>query len=302
MPPPYLSRTRHELSAFIRQRRAQLQPESFGFDSRKNRRTKGLRREEVAAIAGVGLTWYTWFEQGRDIGVSASFLDNVAGALRLNPSERSYLYFLADRPLATRSAGEDASQVEPSLMRLTDGLGTRPAYVKNFLWDVLYWNGAASFVFGDFSQIPAGDRNIAWLTFTNSRLRRTMVDWENDARRLMARLRADFARSAGDERFRQLIDRLNEHSADFRRIWQMQAVLETGAGARLVNVEGIGTVNFDFIVCKIGETDQLKLVIYAAQPDKPNRETFLQSCAQWISLQRGRRRQDGDAVAKLGAN
>ena len=186
MPPAYLSRTRHELSAFVRQRRAQLLPESYGLDSRKIRRTKGLRREEVAAIAGVGLTWYTWFEQGRDIGVSASFLDNVACALRLNPSERSYLYFLADQPLVTRSAGEDAFQLEPSLVRLTDGLGLRPAYVKNFLWDVLYWNGASTFVFGDFSQIPAEDRNIAWLTFTDSRLRRTMVDWENDARRLMA--------------------------------------------------------------------------------------------------------------------
>lgn len=270
----------------MRQRRAQLQPESFGFDSRTNRRTKGLRREEVAAIAGVGLTWYTWFEQGRDIGVSASFLDNVARALRLNPSERSYLYFLADQPLATRSAGEDASLIEPSLVRLTDGLGLRPAYVKNFLWDVLYWNRAASFVFGDFSQIPAEDRNIAWLTFTDSRLRRTMVDWESDARRLMARLRADFARSAGDERFGRLIDRLTEHSADFRHIWETQAVLETSAGARLVNVQGIGTVSFDFIVCKIGETDQRKLVIYAAQPDKPNRGVFLKHCTRWIDSRR----------------
>ena len=164
-------------------------------------------------------------------------------------------------------------------MRLTDALETRPAYVKNFLWDVLYWNRAASFVFGDFADIPVEDRNIAWLSFTDSRLRRTMANWEQDARRLVARIRADYARSAGDQRFRHLIDRLIEGSADFRRIWETQAVLETGAGVRLVDVEGIGTVSFDYIVCKIGETDQAKLVIYAAQPDAPNTADFLDKCA-----------------------
>lgn len=282
MPPAHLARNRHDLSAYVRQRRAQLLPEEFGLTSGPNRRTKGLRREEVAAIAGVGLTWYTWFEQGRDIRVSAAFLDNVAGALRLNPSERSYLYFLAGQPLASRSAGADAFRLEPSLMRLTDGLEPRPAYVKNLLWDVLHWNRAAGFVFGDFAVVPAEDRNIAWLAFTDSRLRRTMADWEQDARRLVARLRADYARSAGDPRFRRLIDRLTEGSADFRRIWETQAVLETGAGVRHVEVEGVGAVHFDYIVCKIGETDQTKLVIYAAQPDTVTGAAFLDRYAEWI--------------------
>ena len=291
MPPAYLARNRHDLSAYVRQRRAVLQPEEFGLTSGPNRRTKGLRREEVAAIAGVGLTWYTWFEQGRDIRVSPAFLDNISRALRLNPSERSYLYFLAGQPLASRSAGEDASRLEASLMRLTDGLEPRPAYVKNFLWDVLYWNRAASFVFGDFAAVPPEDRNIAWLAFTDSRMRRTMADWEQDARRLVARLRADYARSAGDPRFRSLIDRLTEGSADFRRIWDAQAVLETGAGVRHVDVERIGTVSFDYIVCKIGETDQTKLVIYAAQPDTPNGAAFLQSCERWMKAKARAERQ-----------
>jgi len=284
MPKPYLSRTRDELSAFVRQRRAQLSPEQFGLSSGPNRRTKGLRREEVAAIAGIGLTWYTWFEQGRDITVSSAFLGNVARALRLNASERSYLYFLAGQPLATRSAGEDVFALEPSVMRLTDGLGLRPAYVKNFMWDVLHWNRAAEWVFGDFAAIPFENRNIAWLAFTDSRMRRTMAQWENDARRLVARLRADYAHSAGDLRFRRLIDRLVKDSPDFRRIWEAQDVLETGAGVRLVEVEGIGTVSFDYIVCKIGEVDQTKLVVYAVRPDTHNAEAFLHACAAEAGL------------------
>ena len=282
MPPAYLERNRHDLAAFLRQRRGQLAPEQFGLGAGTHRRTKGLRREEVAALAGVGLTWYTWFEQGRDIKVSAAFLDNVARALLLNPSERSYLYFLAGQPLATRPAGESAFQPEPSLMRLMDGLDLRPAYLKNLLWDVLYWNRAASFVFGDFAGIPPENRNIAWLTFTDSRLRRTMVDWEQDARRLVARIRADYVRSAGDERFRRLIDRLTESSADFRRMWDDQSVLETGTGVRLVDVEEIGTVEFDYLICRIGETEQLKLVIYAAQPDSPRGAVFSDHCAAWM--------------------
>jgi transcriptional regulator with XRE-family HTH domain len=285
MPPANLARKRSDLTAFVRQRRAALRPEEFGFDVGLNRRTAGLRREEIAAIAGVGLTWYTWFEQGRDIKVSAAFLDNVAGALRLDASERSYLYFLADKPLATRSAGEGSYRLEPSLMRLTDGLGTRPAYMKDLRWDLLYWNRAASFVFGDFSEIPAEDRNIAWLTFADGQFRRTMEDWDMDARRLVARLRADYARAAGDALFQRLIDRLLEHSDDFRRIWKTHAVLETGAGTRHVNVEGVGSLEFDYTVCRIGETDQTKLVIYAAQLDQPKAETFLHACSKWIDAQ-----------------
>lgn len=285
MPRASLTRKRSDLTAFVRQRRAALRPEDFGFDVGLNRRTAGLRREEMAAIAGVGLTWYTWFEQGRDIKVSAAFLDNVARGLRLDPSERSYLYFLADKPLATRSAGEQSFRLEPSLVRLTDGLGTRPAYMKNLQWDLLYWNRAASFVFGDFSEIPVEDRNIAWLTFADGQLRHTMEDWDRDARRLVARLRADYARAAGDELFQRLIDRLLENSDDFRRIWQTHAVLETGAGTRHVNIEGFGALEFDYTVCRIGETDQTKLVIYAAQLDQPKAETFQDACSKWIDAQ-----------------
>ena len=281
MSAPYLERTRQELGAFVRQRRGQLRPESFGIEVTPNRRTKGLRREEVAAIAGVGLTWYTWFEQGRDINVSPAFLDSVARGLRLNPSERAYLYFLAERPISRPAPEVEASTIRPSLMQLADALGPRPAYVKNVCWDLLYWNQAATFVFGDFAELPPEDRNIAWLAFSHGPMRHTMADWEGDARRLVARLRADYARSAREPRFQALIDRLLSSSEEFREIWEAQAVLETGAGTRRIKVEGIGVIDFDYTVCKIGESDETKLVVYAIPPEATSLAPFEARFHDW---------------------
>lgn len=285
MPRARFTRKRRDLSAFVRQRRAALRPEDFGFKVGFNRRVMGLRREEVAAIAGVGLTWYTWFEQGRDINVSNTFLENITRALMLNPSERSYLYFLAEKPLAVRNVSKKSFRLEPSLVRLADGLGARPAYIKDLRWDLLYWNRAASFVFGEFSEVPEEDRNIAWLTFADGPFRYTMKQWEQDACRLVARLRADYASAAGDELFQRLIDRLLENSHEFRRIWQTHAVLETAAGTRQVNIKGLGTLEFDYTVCRIGEPNQTKLVIYAVQPEQQKSEAFLEECSKWIGRQ-----------------
>jgi len=285
MPRTRFTRKRSDLSAFVRQRRAALRPEDFGFKDGSNRRVVGLRREEVAAIAGIGLTWYTWFEQGRDINVSTAFLENIARALMLDPSERSYLYFLAEKPLTVRSTDKKCFRLEPSLVRLANGLGARPAYIKDLRWNLLYWNRAASFVFGEFSEVPKEDRNIAWLTFADGPFRYTMENWEQDARRLVARLRADYASTAGDKLFQHLIDRLLESSDDFRRIWKTHAVLETAAGTRQVNIKRFGTLEFDYTVCRIGETNQTKLVIYAAQPGQKKAEAFQNACSKWIARQ-----------------
>jgi len=277
MPQPHLIRNRLGLSEFLRARREQLQPGDFGLPTVGRRHTKGLRREEVAALAGIGLTWYTWFEQGRDIKVSTGFLDNLARALRLNPTERSYLFFLAGHHSSDREA-IDSLSVAPSLRRLIDGLGPRPAYLKNMRWDVLAWNEAARFVFGDFADIPSERRNIVWLTFTDSRFRDSMADWEVDARRLIARFRADYSKVSGDAVLRRMLAELDAESADFRRLWHAHDVYEKGDGMRLVTVGGVGTVDFDYTICKIGEADQIKAVIYVPNPDGVNGARFLDIC------------------------
>ena len=277
MPQPHLIRNRLGLSEFLRARREQLKPGEFGLPTVGRRHTKGLRREEVAALAGIGLTWYTWFEQGRDIRVSSAFLDNLARALRLNPTERSYLFFLAGHHSNEREA-IDSLAVAPSLRRLIEGLGPRPAYLKNMRWDVLAWNDAARFVFGDFADIAPERRNIVWLTFTESRFRGSMADWETDARRLIARFRADYSKISNDGLLRQLLAELEAASADFRRLWHAHDVYEKGDGMRLVAVTGVGVVDFDYTICKIGEADQIKAVIYVPNPDGINGKRFLSAC------------------------
>ena len=211
MPAPYLARNRRELGAFLLGRRQQILPSDVGLPVQGGRRVKGLRREEVASLAGVGLTWYTWFEQGRDINVSPTFLTRVSRALRLNRSEQNYLFFLAGQPVA-RPVPRELEPDWPSagLRRLVDGLVSKPAYLKNVRWDILHWNRAAAFVFGDFGAIDPADRNAILLAFGDSRMRRTMVNWESDARRLVARLRADYTRASDDQSFRALIERLSE--------------------------------------------------------------------------------------------
>src|SRR5690606_1796376 len=137
-----LDRTRIELADFLRRRRESLSPLDVGLPLGKRRRTPGLRREEVAALAGVGLTWYTWLEQGRDINVSSAFLDNIPRVLKLDEPARRHLFLLAHRRPPVRS-GRPWCPLPPLVRRLLDDLARRPAYVLNLHWDVIGWNTAA---------------------------------------------------------------------------------------------------------------------------------------------------------------
>jgi transcriptional regulator with XRE-family HTH domain len=175
MPQRALARNRQELSSFVRRQREQLKPGDVGLPITGRRRTAGLRREEVAALAGVGLTWYTWFEQGRDVNVSAAFLDNVARALHLDAAGRAHLFLLSGQP-APEPAISAPKSVPPGLQDMIDAMRGRPAYVKDARWQILAWNAAARFVFGDFSRIPARERNSLRLAFVDSPFRRAMTN------------------------------------------------------------------------------------------------------------------------------
>src|SRR5262245_7502557 len=186
--------TRRELPAFLRQRRARLSPADFGLPSGKGRRTLGLRREEVAALAGVGLTWYTSLEQGRDIRVSTAFLETLARALKFTGPERAHLFALAQHrlpPLPRRALQHEATQQLQSILDVIDS----PAYARNSRFDVIAWNRANTEMFGDFTSIPQQQRNILWLMFARSYHRRTMPSWEEDARGLVANFRMNFGRA-----------------------------------------------------------------------------------------------------------
>lgn len=210
-----LARTRAELSDFLTRHRKKLTPVDAGLPVAGRRRTPGLRREEVAALAGVGLTWYTWFEQGRDIQVSESFLLKVAKALKLDDAECSHLFLLAHRRPPPPEAYQWPS-VSPLIQQMLDDLMVRPAYVANLRWDVVAWNRSADDLFG-FTRRERSDRNIMRLIFADPPFRQRLPNWRDEAPKLLAQFRHDLATAPDDPAMLTLIDELKKLSPDFRR-------------------------------------------------------------------------------------
>jgi len=220
--------SRQELADFLRIRRARLVPEDAGLATGR-RRTRGLRREEVAAGAGVGLSWYTRLEQGKPIQVSTAFLDNLARTLRLSDAERAHLFVLAQHRLPPLPPATITFEASKALKSMLDAV-SYPAYARNGRFDVVAWNVANTRMFGDFARIPPGERNVLWLMFVRRYHRRAMPNWEADARAVLAKFRMNFAQAAGDAHFTGLVARMNEASADFRRMWLEHDVSDLGEG------------------------------------------------------------------------
>jgi transcriptional regulator with XRE-family HTH domain len=180
--------TRAELSDFLKSRRARIAASSVGLPHRARRRTPGLRREEVADLAGVGVTWYTWLEQGRDIRVSPEVLAGIARALQLEPAERAHLFRLAGHePPASEPA---AAVISPRLQHVLDCWDPFPGHVTGRRRDVLAWNRASELING-WSRLPEDRRNILWFTFQVPSTRRLLLDWEHEAVLSVAALRAE---------------------------------------------------------------------------------------------------------------
>lgn len=257
-------RTRPALSAFLIRHRERLTPADVELPSRGRRRTPGLRREEVAALAGVGLTWYTWFEQGRDIRVSERFLLSVAHALRLDDAECSHLFLLAHNRPPPPEAHQEAS-VTPRIQALIDELAMRPAYVVNLRWDVIAWNTAADDLLG-FSARAPGLRNILRMVFADPDVRRRLPAWRDDAPRLLAQFRYDLAVAPDDASMVALVEDLKALSADFRRWWETPESVQACRGIGCVATAEGGRADFRHETLVVDEHRHLRMVVYFAEP------------------------------------
>jgi len=255
---------RRALSDFVRDRRARTSPDEVGLPPGSRRRTPGLRREEVAQLAGVGVTWYTWFEQGRAIQVSADFLERVCRALRLTQAERQHLYALAQhRPPPHAAPGPLA--VSPILQALLDSL-PNPAYIKTARWDIVAWNAANTALFGDYALIPPAERNSLWMIFADPRWRRMIPDWETGARRVLAKFRLDHGRAGGDPAFAQLVEALQAASPEFRRWWPQQDVAERSEGLKRIRHDTLGELEFTHATFLVEGAPDLRMVTYTPVP------------------------------------
>ena len=214
---------RRELGAFLRSRRARLRPAEVGLADWGVRRVPGLRREEVAQLANVGLTWYTWLEQGRQARPSASVLTAIADALRLDAHEREHLFALARDP-EDQAGGRDGhtgalAPAGPGLDKLVQGFEPAPAYAISARFDVLAHNRAARLLFGNLDPGPSGPANLMHLGFTDPRWRTLVADWEQEAARHVAMYRAAMSIHLDDPAWTALHTRLAQLSPDFARFW-----------------------------------------------------------------------------------
>ncbi|MBD2796809.1 helix-turn-helix domain-containing protein [Xenorhabdus sp. 18] len=255
-----MKRSRTELANFLRTKRESISPESVGLPHIGRRRTPGLRREEIAALAGVGVTWYTWLEQGREIGVSAAFLDNLAKILKLTTAERRHLYLLAHtrEPAET---GQTWCVVSPLIKRLMNDLSPHLTYVLNLHWDILAFNQPADKCFR-FSQAEDEQRNFLWLLFTNEYYRELFSHWERDAYRLLASFRRDYVLAAKDSYIQELVNKLLKISPDFHAMWHRHEIYEPCNGVRELNVNG-QAITFDYTSMVTDVERHLRLIVYA---------------------------------------
>src|SRR5215470_7269321 len=249
------------LGAYLRDRRAKLDPTSFGLPL-KRRRTPGLRREEVAQRANVSATWYTWLEQGRGGAPSADVLERIARALMLTQVEREHLFLLGlGRPPEVRY--QAAEGVTPRLQRVLDALTLSPAYVKTSTWDIVAWNRAASVVLADYAALTADERNGLRLVFLNPRVRAAMANWESDARFVVAAFRADIARAGAARNVEALVDELRRLSPDFDAMWRDHDVRGTyGEGPKYIQHPIAGLIALEYSAFAVDGRPDLGMVIY----------------------------------------
>ena len=265
-PPP----SRHaELGEFLRLHRERTTPESVGLVPEGRRRTPGLRREEVSLLAGVGLSWYTWLEQGRDVTPSAGVVDALARVLQLTTAERAHLFHLSGVPVPTE-AGPYPQEAPPDLAAIVAGLAPAPAYLFGPRLDVLAWNAAATRLLGTPTATPDGHQNLLWWMFTADG---RGEQWNTTVRQTLARFRTEHARRHGDPAFASLVAQLHEASPLFRELWPRHEVLAAQLGTKVMDHPDLGRLEIYHLQSVPTSHPDLRLTQFVAG-DEATREAF----------------------------
>lgn len=258
MSQPHLDRAR-ELGDLLRSRRERLRPAEVGLPAGARRRTPGLRREEVAALAAISSTYYTFLEQGRPLHPSPQVLDALAGALRLTRDERGHL-----RSLVHEGAVEQApvERLSGDVSALVERLDPYPTYVSGRYWDILAANRAACLLWTDWPSVPVGDRNILWWMFADPAARTFFVDWEREASAQLARVRAAAARFPADERYGELLDRVRAVSEEARVWWRRHEVADLSSGQKRLWHRDLGEFELRHVVLMVADEPEQKVVTF----------------------------------------
>jgi transcriptional regulator with XRE-family HTH domain len=282
---------RQELGAFLRSRRERLSPEQVGLPPSRRRRTPGLRREEVAQLAGVGVTWYTWLEQGRDIHPSAQVLDAIARTLQLDRHEHSHLFTLAGAPVTTFE--EECLKLWPTAQTLLDQLEPYPACVANARFDLLAYNRVYASFHDDLDAMPIEDRNLLWLAFTSRRFREVAVDWDDVVARMVAEYRASMAEHLDEPAWKTLVARLQSASPEFTRVWERHDVQGAESRTKRATHPTAGLMLLDYTNLWLGQGVGTRIIAFTPADERTRKrlerlhESLRESSGELLAASRG---------------
>lgn len=250
-----------ELGVFLRSRRERISPAEAGLPSTGRRRTPGLRREEIALLAGISATWYTYLEQGRDVRPSDQVLTSLAAALRLSGHERDHLFHLAGNTPAGELA--EPESVAAGVAAIPSMVQPNPAYVTGASYDLLSCNPAAAELFTGIAATPSPPPNLARWIFTCPAARHVLMDWEREAQSLLARLRAAAGRHPGHPRFASLVEALHEASPEVRAWWPRYDIQTSRSGTKRLRHPRLGPVTLTHTAFHVADRPEQTLVIYS---------------------------------------
>ncbi|MEU6089239.1 helix-turn-helix transcriptional regulator [Streptomyces sp. NPDC047085] len=259
-----------DLGDFLRSRRARIRPEEVGLPSHGRRRVPGLRREEVAQLAGVSVDYYIRLEQGRGPSVSDAVLDAIARVLRLDETEHTYLRTVA-RPRGRRERRPATPRVRQGVQLLLDSMERTPAFVLGRRMDVLAWNALGDAV-GGFSRMAPGERNMPRQVFLDPAARDLYPEWAAVAAQTVANLRIGAGRYADDPELCALVGELSLKSEDFRRLWADHQVKECAYGVKKVRHPVAGLLTLPYETLTVPTDPDQTIVVYTPEPGSETAE------------------------------
>jgi transcriptional regulator with XRE-family HTH domain len=278
--------SRNEVREFLISRRARITPEQAGLPTYGgNRRVPGLRREEVALLAGVSIDYYTRLERGNLSGVSDSVLNALAHALQLDEAERAHLFDLAHAANTnTRARRRPAQQqrVRPSVQRVLDAITDAPAYVRNGRRDILAANRLGYALYSEMYLDPARPVNVVRFVFLNPRARAFFLDWQTAANDIVAILRTEAGRNPYDQGLSELVGELSVRSAEFATRWATHNVRFHRTGLKDIHHPVVGDLHLTFEAMELPADPGLALVVYSAEPGSPSADA-LHLLASWAA-------------------
>ncbi len=257
---------RHELAAFLRSRRERITPDQVGLPISGRRRTPGLRREEVAQLAGVGVTWYTWLEQGRDINASEQVLEAISRTLRLDPHEHTHLFTLAGAP--EQPLEKECKILTPHIYTLMAKLEPFPICVRNARCDILAYNEAYNWLMGDVDSIPFEERNTLIQCLTNPEWRRRLPDLDLNLPRVIAGFRASMAEHLAEPAWKNLVKRLRAESETFERMWKQHDVSNERISLKRYLHPDVGLLSFEFSYLYLGRRSEVVMATLTPADDE----------------------------------